>query len=371
MTKDINKKRVGIITFPNADNYGAVLQSYALQRIIQEELSKDVELINFCPEDEKRAYRIFAPHSKKLLSNIVIKALVAYHFFSYYIKKHRFKCFREEYLHFSQPWSEFHTIMEELPGKYDVYISGSDQVFNPLNKYLRLYYLDFQKKGSKKVAYAPSFGFSDFSTPKFDRIINYLNDFDSLSCREQDGSQWIQSIISKEAPCLLDPVFLLTPNQWREIMVGSDKKDYIFVYNLNGGANLMKVVEKVKKETGLPIICATPSYLPISGFGTSVKRNLGPREFVGMIANAKYVVTDSFHGTAFSILFSKPVISYIAMESSSGRIYSLLRLCSMEEQIVRDPDPFEFGKISFATDSVKALMPLIDQSKLYLKKAIQ
>lgn len=371
MIKDINNKRVGIITFSNADNYGAVLQSYALQRIIQEELSKDVELINFCPDDEKRAYRIFAPQSKKFLSTIVIKALVAFHFFPYYIKKRRFKSFREKYLHFSQPWPEFNLIMEKLPGKYDIYISGSDQVFNPLNKYLRLYYLDFQKNGSKKVAYAPSFGFSDFSTPKFDRIIDYLKDFDHISCREQDGCSWMEKVLNREVSCLLDPIFLLSPDQWREIMIGNDKKDYIFVYNLNGGANLMTVVEKIKRVTKLPVICATPSYLPIPGIGISVKRNLGPREFVGMIANAKYVVTDSFHGTAFSILFSKPVISYIAMESSSGRIYSLLRLCSMEEQIVRDPESFEFGKISFATDSVKALMPLIDQSKLYLKKAIQ
>lgn len=371
MNKDTHTKRIGIITFSNADNYGAVLQAYALQRIVREKISKDVEMINFCPDDEKRAYRIFAPHSKKLLSNIVIKTLVAYHFFPYYIKKRRFKRFREEYLYFSQPWPEFDIIMEQLSGKYDIYISGSDQVFNPLNKYLRLYYLDFPKNGSRKVAYAPSFGFSDFSAPKFGKLINYLKDFDYLSCREQDGRSWMEKVLNREVSCLLDPIFLLSPNQWREIMVGSDKKDYIFVYNLNGGGNLMKVVEKVRKETGLPVICATPSYLPIPGISIKVRRDLGPREFVGMIANAKYVVTDSFHGTAFSVLFSKPVISYIAMQSSSGRIYSLLQLCSMEKQIVSNPDDFEFGKISFVTDSANALMPLIEQSKQYLKKAIQ
>ena len=80
----------------------------------------------------------------------------------------------------------------------------------------------------------------------------------------------------------------------------------------------MKVVEKVRKETGLPVICATPSYLPIPGISIKVRRDLGPREFVGMIANAKYVVTDSFHGTAFSVLFSKPVYHILQCNRHQG-----------------------------------------------------
>ena len=181
---------------------------------------------------------------------------------------------------------------------------------------------------------------------------------------------FLKKELDKEVPCLLDPIFLLSPKEWKEIMVDCKKRNYIFVYNLNGGTNLMKIAEKVKQKTKLKIICATPSYLPIRGRSIIVRRDLGPREFIGMIANATYVVTDSFHGTAFSVLFSKPIISYIAMPSTSSRIYSLLQTCSMETNFVKNPDEFEFEKISYSTDSYKALKPFIEKSSSYINQAI-
>lgn len=361
---------VGIITFVNADNYGAVLQAYALQHFIQGEITSNVELINFCPEDERFAYRIFAPHSDKFLSNVIIKILVAIHFFSFYKKKKSFRLFRQKYLTCSPAYTDLKTAMELLPGKYDIYISGSDQVFNPYNKYLRLFYLVFPKGNCRKVAYAPSFGVSDYMSSSFQQVVDYLKDFDCLSCREKSGSDWMENQLNRAIPCVLDPVFLLSPSQWKDIMVDSHDRDYIFVYDLNGGYRIQEIAKKLKAVTGLPLIYATPSFMPVFNRKIRKRRDLGPREFVGMIANASYVITDSFHGTAFSVLFSKPMVPFIASSLSSNRIYSLLRLLSLEHLIVTNPNEFDFFRISCIPDYSEVLQRLIEESSLFLKQSL-
>lgn len=165
---------------------------------------------------------------------------------------------------------------------YDILITGSDQVFHPKIKNSDAYYLNFDSRGAKKVAYAPSFGVSEISTDDSLKIARYLSDFDSLSCREQLGAHLMSKLVGRDIPTVCDPVFLPDSEFWLQL---SDKQsvnqtcDYIFMFDLNGGDNLAKIARGVSEKTGLPVVCASFNILNrYPDF--SIMYDLGPLEWL-------------------------------------------------------------------------------------------
>lgn len=362
--------KIGILTFHSPINYGAILQAYALQKYLKtQHPTFSVENLNFKTIKHVEKYNILLPFRRNIIIYLYKQLFVLLRYPQLKLRKKRFIDFSNEELTLTQRYLTEKDFLTNVPVN-DRYIVGSDQVFHPSSEYLEAYYLNFEKGAAKKIAYAPSFGISTFNEHIEKKIKPYLEDFDYLSCREIDGANFMSSILTKNISVVLDPIFLLSPEQWMDMAVKpKNGEKYIFVYDLNGGYNLLEIAKKVKKETGFKIICQTQF---ANHYYKDCEQiyNSGPREFISLIANAEYVITDSFHGTAFSILFNKKQFIYDAKPHASGRIRSIMEIAGISDRLIEHND---FNKFVFERKSevnFKDLNILVVSSKEYLKKAI-
>jgi len=229
--------------------------------------------------------------------------------------------------------------VEDIPFDYDYVLTGSDQVFNFEYPDNLIYFQPFQKKEhQKKIAYAPSFGVSDFSENLKKLIGEYVTDFDAMSCREKDGAAFLSEIIGKPIPQVLDPVFLLNEEAWGQLCPKRlIKEDYIFIYDLDGKKALIDIAKamninnnKLVMLSSDPISRLKNDYNDVDIFMNSA----GVETYVNLIRYASAIVTDAFHGTAFSLIFQRPFYTYIALEKTANRITSLLGNLNLENRIV-------------------------------------
>ena len=358
-------KKIGILTFHAADNYGAVLQAYALQHYLENK-GAHVEIIDFVTPQVEKANNIFFVSKRGVLSKWIVKGLILLHYRKLKRRKDGFDHFRQTYLHLSRRFTSVEDIKTNGLGRH-VYITGSDQVFNPLIKNAEIYYLGFETAKVTKVAYAPSFGIKDFTLVD-EKIRNYIKEFDYLSCREKDGAEFLAAVCGRPVPVVADPVFLVDVMRWKNILPAQKLKNYVFVYDLNGGKSLIRLANKVKQATGLPVICLTARKYTKGRYNVDkLCYDSSPCEFLSYISGADYVVTDSFHGLAFSLLFKTKVISYVALPMSASRIYSIMDCLDLTRQIVEDVDKFKMDTITFPEYGSK-LDKLIADSKCFLDR---
>lgn len=362
---------INILTFHTPINYGAILQAYALQKYLKDNF-QDVVVSNvdFKTKVHVKKYSVFVKFRRNVFLYVMHQFCVFLRYRQLIKRKNKFVCFLMKEFSLSRRYTTVDELLKSFP-KATHYIVGSDQVFHPNSLYLRAYYLDFDKNGAKKIAYAPSFGVSNFTNEIETKIRKYLKDFDSLSCRETDGAKFLSKIVGQKVPMVADPIFLLTKTEWQKIAIEPKySQKYIFIYDLNGGNNLIKIAKEIKKHTGYSIICQTQKAHKFYNIDKQLY-NLGPEEFIGHLINAEYIVTDSFHGTAFSVLFNKMQYIYIARPKASSRIKSLMELIKGENRIIDDVSNFQIYKedIPFKYD-LDNVQKLINSSKDYIINSI-
>ena len=335
-------KKIGILTFHFPINYGAVLQTFALSKAC-ELMGGDVEVINYFSTDQERANSIFFDKRRGWLKSLLYVLMVLPHWQELRRKKHRFREFIKNHIKISARFKTLGELKQGLAPK-DIYLTGSDQVFNPVSdRNIKVYYQSFHdKRMGIKAAYAPSFGISLFSEDLTKKIKPLLGDFAYLSCREDDGAAYISRLVGKSIQTVLDPVFLLSASEWikcleAELPVNHHKEKYILVYDLNGRDNLISMAKKMKLVCNLPIICLTTKKYNVWRYRVDeIIMDAGPLEFISLIRDADTVVTDSFHGTAFSIIFNKKFVTYNALPRASMRITSILNKLNLQNHFVED-----------------------------------
>lgn len=366
-------KKIGILTFHTADNYGAVLQAYALKEFITSKYSNRTEVIDFHTTSHNiEHYKLLKKRHPNVLKNLVLNSFVLLRYFSFKRKHRLFEKFRKDYLNLSRCRYESEESLRNHSNDYDILITGSDQVFNPFVPYSNTYYLGFDKQpGVKKVSYAGSFGIAVLPENEKKRIKELLSDFDYISCREENGLTILKELGINNAYFVCDPVFLLSAEQWSCIIPNrTELEDYIFVYDLNGGAKLIEIAHKVKKETGIKkIVCAT-SRTMLHRKDTDCLYDVGPLQLLSFIKNAQYVVTDSFHGSSLSLILNTKVLIYVATPSTSSRLVSMTTKLGISEQLVEDSSHFELHTITFR-DYKHELTDYVSQSVAYLDKALK
>ena len=295
--------KVGIITYHNGSNYGAALQAFALQEALKE-FCDDVKIINYDNRFISKGLDRFRFDMSLrgiyyLLSDIVnLKNNTE--------KINRFHDFFARYYVLSDLMSKDQLNSTGLP--LDVGISGSDQIWNPLlNKGVDdIYYLNIPGI-KKKCSYASSVGSYKFDNEIYNKqIINLLSTYTSISVRE--NSELIAKSINKEVRNVCDPTLLLTKDQWgRKLDLSLSRNKYLLIYAMTDFQNITEYAIQIAQKKRLHI-----KYIgmPVKKF-KNVKyiTNAGPKEFVDLFFNAEYVVTNSFHGTAFSVNFGKQFIS--------------------------------------------------------------
>lgn len=319
---------IGILTFQNTLNYGAVLQAYALNRIINR--YADCETIDYrcaCVEERERI--------KKLSETKSIKELIKYTAMHNKLikKQNKIKKFTQENMKISNKIYTKKNI-EESQKIYDKYIVGSDQVWNyQLTDSDFTYLLDFidQKKG--KYSYAASFGLDKILENK-EKYKDLLSKFDKISVREEQGRKIVEELTERQSIITLDPTFLLTKQEWEELIkdVTIQTKDYIGFYQMQESTELLKYAQKLAKEQKCDIINLLPYFKDL--FKSKTFIDASPQEWLKIIESAKYMIINSFHGLVFSIIFNKDFIVEVPnnKHKTSSRLENLLKLLELEER---------------------------------------
>lgn len=344
-------KKVGIITIHNSPNYGACLQSYALYRYIQQQ-GNDVEIIDL---HRPVAYEDYIPSKKYVCSRPVKRSFLSK------IKGNvkNFIGIKPKSPSLYSPlaikkFDEFNSIIklskpyrgiDELyanPPLYDLYISGSDQLWNPTQAYcLEPYFLTFVPNGQgKKISYATSVGITDLRDNEKKDFAKWLNLYDDISVREYQAQSLLQGLLAdKKVNQVADPTFLLDPKDWKDMAVRPKQSKYILMFTLQHRPEILKYCLQLSEQSRLPLIelgQVQPDVL--DGSYTAVK-DAGPKEFLGYIENAELVITDSFHCTVFSLIMgANNFYTYIAPTNQRGsRIIDLLNTYQTIEHLL-SPD---------------------------------
>lgn len=332
--------KIKTLTTYDVYNYGASLQAYALQTYLAD-LGNDVEIINYQPEYLTRKYDYKWVNPESWMSRYVVTRCV------YRIMKY---LQRQTTLGRKRKFDEFnHKILKETKCKYltyddlcqnppeaDLYIVGSDQIWNVFYETGRdlAFYFDFVKKGAK-ASYAASFSYLDIDNENLERIKKSLSTFKAVSVREYQGIDILNKIGIK-GTWVLDPVFLLSVDKWKMLMSDFKKTEpYLLVYDFEGNGLLEKFAKNYAKKKGLKIYSITDTYPRL--YAEKNFNCAGPKEFLSLIYNCDAFVSNSFHGTAFSIIFHKPVFVFNRHRHKvNSRMQSLMKLFELENCIVND-----------------------------------
>lgn len=362
---------VGVITFHGSHNHGSVLQAYATQKTI-EELGYGCEIINFRMESQKRYYSLY-PRGYGMLTLGQSLLMLPFHV-KRQVRAKKFETFISN-LNLSGPEMKDREALQSIVDKYDIYLTGSDQIWSnripefvgATEDYTGVYFFDFANNNKSRVAYASSVG--EITYNELVKKKNYLDKFYAISTREKYGVDLLESIVDRSVELVLDPTFLLNKAQW-EILAGPCrlvKEPYIFLYTLHGlkhGLKWAKILSSFGKKTGLKIVAVSP-FFPIVSTSVHNVIDAGPLDFLNLIKNAELVFTDSFHGTAFSINMNKPFYSYVGKNTNDNRKLGIMRQFGLEKRAledledIRSSDDFSIdynkynGTIDFSRDKGK------------------
>lgn len=327
--------KIGILTFHFVHNSGALLQCWALQEALKT-MGHEVYVINYMPKYHTKRYSVFpTPLSsnspvKGSLHNILSNFL---HFGERVKRKRKFDSFQgnfnlTEKVVIKEDWDNLHL------SDFDAIVCGSDQIWNCLitnNNYDKVYFGLLPCYFGKRVAYAVSTGEADLKNDG--GVIAQLAEGMSLiSAREQKTAEVLSSILQRDIKVVPDPTFLIQPEKYDSLMIAPSISQYILVYCLEDSELVHESIEFIRKRTGLQVVNISPVRIHLDNV-TYVDVSIGPNEFLGYIANAEYVITNSFHGSVFSILFNKQF--FTILHSSRGlRIKNLLEILLLEKRIV-------------------------------------
>ena len=361
---------IGIINYHRADNYGAVLQAYALQRMILK-LGYECEIIDYKCAYIHRHYKLFHFNDLVQLTSDLV------YFKDHIQKKSGFERFRKQYLKLSKHIYTRNDIYSSNQ-KYHVFITGSDQVFNYTNTgFDATYFLDFVDKKNYKCSYAASFGFSELPENYYESYKRLLTGYKYISFREQSGVQLYNRLMAgSEAAVVLDPTLAADNTIWNLCNSSAiSHSPYILVYMLERSSETFEFIKFLKQKTGFKVI-----YI-----GSLVKHHrenldatylggLSPDDFVNLFKNASYVVTNSFHGTAFSIIFKK--LFWVSLlkngKATNARFTNILSSLQLSDRIIpkQYDNTFFDAKIDFSKVD-RHLQLFKEQAVDYLKKVCE
>lgn len=363
--------KTATLTFHGAHNYGSMLQAYALQKTIQS-MGHENQIIHFRTHRQIDMYAIF---TRRKGMTYVLKNFAKLCYFPSYRRKHAlFEEFISTNLNLTNCYSSLKEL-EEANFDFDCYIAGSDQIWNPIPAdFDWAYYLPFVH-GEKKIAYAPSFG--PFLAMGDERILHRIKEnletFDCITVRDGGAVEKLRQMMGIEAEAVLDPTCLLTIEEWKQLLPSKRvyDGDYIFFYTLFADKEMIRMVKCVSRMLGLPVVVSNFSnqYDVINPFKKCYSS--GPIEFLDLIYHAKFVVTSSFHGTVFSILFHKNFLSLRG--DKDARIFSLLNdlglvgrtICDVEELKKKDLSDIDFNRVEVLLEQ------LSQRSKIILREMIE
>lgn len=363
------------------NNYGSILQAYALQEAFKDYDDVSYEII--CQYGSKIAsFSNFKDKVKEIgLLKSIKRVICKFGLKKLRLRTEKLQKFVDENLSVSKRQYDSEHI-SEANDVYDGFVCGSDQIWNPqLSPVTSMYWLSFAEKNKYKIAYAPSIGVSEVTDEQSKKIRENLSDFVAISCREESGTKLINNILkSDKCTNVLDPTLLVERKVWDNICPANlFNEHYIFAYILRGNKKQRKLIERFAKEKNLKIV--TIPFLDTEkielydfSFGDIKFWDASPVEFISAIRNADYIFTDSFHCMVFSCLYHKEFFTFPKIgPAQMSRITDLQKLFGMSSRFIN-----EQSSINDINNMEKIDWNLVDKtiaekrllSRQYLDKAI-
>ncbi|MBP3635034.1 MAG: polysaccharide pyruvyl transferase family protein [Bacilli bacterium] len=314
-------KKVGIITFYNAYNYGAFLQTFATQKVLENKF--DVSVIQYSCKDIKKHYRLIKTVNIKKFAKSIL-------FLPHNIKrKAKFlRCINTK------------LSLKDITSKFDYVIAGSDQIWNInlTGGYDNVYSLEYFKN-AKKISYASSIGDETLVQKNKDIYNRILNNIDNISVREESAKEELNKISDKKIKVNLDPTLLLTKEEWKTYVTSNPISDsYIFSYFVGVTQDNYDALNRLSKKFNMPVV----SYSENPKENNIIKHCYtdDPFEFITKIKDADFIFVSSFHATVFSIIFNKEFYC-MPPKDKGNRIINLLKKLGLESRIIYDKDDID------------------------------
>lgn len=379
-------KKIGIITIVKVNNYGAELQAFATQNAIQR-MGYDSEIIDYLFYKNPRhrvtpkSHPIFPMSLKKRFIEWVfpkitnVKQLVHKNRADI-IRRNRFASFHEQNTRFSKEYRSIDSLYSDNMN-YDVYLVGSDQVWNP-NNYTSLdpYFLKFAPGNRRKVSYASSLGISSLPDYTKDYYKDAFRSLDAISVREEDATYLVEEVSGEKAQLVLDPTLLLNSEQWAHYSkrVEGVPNKYVLLYEITPCPYLKSLALHLADEMQCRVVRINREAIREEKDEEILNiMDAGPSEFLWLFSNATAVLTNSFHGTAFSINMKKDFFVVTpARKKNNSRQKSLLKLVDLEDRLIPEDSPMPGKqKLGVNYDKVTTLLEIQRiKSFSYLKTAI-
>ena len=323
--------KTSIITFHESNNNGALLQAYALQTTLSRLSDQQCDILNYHSQYKEAQYSVRGKKNLLIFINSLLSTLIQSKI------KENVNSFKKQYLNITKKIYNSSSEMTVLNDQYDRFYCGSDQVWNAINTGVdATYFLNFVEDKAKIASYAPSIALSEIPENLKKFYITNVTRFQHLSVREKSGQVLIEKLTGKKPEVVLDPTLLLDKDKWNQIAKPiSEKKPYIFVYYISYVPQMIDFVKKLETETGFDVIVAIKTIRDYkNGFTGKI---VSPEEFIGYISNAEYVVTNSFHGTAFSVNLEKEFFAFgnkKALAKANSRVTDFLELMNLSNRFI-------------------------------------
>ncbi len=338
-------RKIGIITYHFALNYGAVLQCYALKEYLSS-IGYDVIVLNYTTN--KQLKNNYLSKSNNNLKSFFTNLLLLPFYKSRKIKYNKFLKFKEKYLNMSIPLNNINDLKKYIEKeKFDYIISGSDQVWNPkIEDFDCAFFLPGKFK-AKKIAYAASIGNASIDDLK--KYSSYINDFQFISMREKSSVRIIENLTCKKINSVCDPVLLINKNEWcNKFVKDNNNQKYLLCYFLHkeNFKKEFKIAKQIAKNRNLKIKIINARYSKYS-FKKGTMFSVGPDDFINLFGNASFVCTDSFHGTIFSLIFKKQFIVFSENKSNNDkRREDVLKMVNLSDRLLYCNDNINLKEIS-------------------------
>lgn len=362
--------RVGILTyFWKSTNYGGILQSYALCKTIND------------MDDNISAEQICYDYDSSITKQFNIKEVIK-RILSIFFKKYRYKTNKKKESTFLEFITKYvpHSVNEyqcnntcSLNNIYDYFITGSDQVWNPISMDSN-FFLEFVNKGKRKISYAASIGADDVDKEKLSNIVNKLKNYNAISVREESAKEMLENEGIKNVKLMIDPVFLQNIEQWDNLIedVITKSQEYIFVYILSGNNNIRKKIYDFAREKNLIIMDFSP--LQLLKDNCIDCSSYGPKEFVAYIKYCNFCCTDSFHCTAFSLMYERKFVVFSRENkkniTANGRLFTLLNYVGMNNRVIDESDDINYYIDKEIKYDGKIIDNMRDEAIAFLKKML-
>lgn len=378
--------KIGLLTYHYSNNYGGVLQSYSLYKYLESK-GFEVEIINYIPSYVNLENIFYATGLRKNIfkmkkadiipiSNLINRISIKKKYSKSIVRK--FNSFRNKNMRISSHVDEndLHTVLND----YKTIIVGSDQVWSPGERSKKIYFLDYDKFQGQRISYAADSTIEHINNKHYENLRRSLNNFDAISVRNEHSFQFVKKVTNVDAEIVVDPTLLW---DFKNIDDHIDdhlySEGYILVYVLGkeiDGSNT-QLIKKIREKYGdLKVIAITIPTRKFNkcNYADEVVYDLGPEGWLNLFKKATFVLTDSFHGTLFSLKFKRPFLAYYAEKLRATRFIDLGKRYGISDFIINDIDEIDIknslSKLPNYDEVEKLISMHIKSSEVFLKKAL-